>query len=131
MAPSRLPRLSPSELEIMNTVWSAGEATINEVMAQINGPRKTPVRRTTIQVQMARLERKGWLTHREHGKTYHYHATRAKGDAASEIVADLNNRVFRGSCVDLVTSLFERTKVSRDDIARLRKLIDSQAKRLK
>ena len=74
MAKKRDRKLSPANLEIMKVVWEKGEVTINEVVAVINARRKNKIRRTTVQVQMNRLEDYGWLKHTERGRTYVYTA---------------------------------------------------------
>lgn len=56
-----LPRLTPSEFEIMDAIWNAAEMTVTEVMKQINAFSERALSRSTIQVQIQRLAEKGWL----------------------------------------------------------------------
>ena len=90
-------KISPANLEIMKVVWETGEVTINEVVAVINAKRKNKIRRTTVQVQMNRLEDYGWLKHTEKGRTYIYAAVVEKQKTRREILEDIKNRVFGGS----------------------------------
>ena len=117
-------RLSDAQLEIMEVVWDRGEASIAEVLASVNGRRKKKLRRTTIQVQMNRLEKKGWLTHRVEGRTYRYEALRPREEALAAIADDVTHRVFGGSCADLVKCLHDHKKINASEIRRLRKLLD-------
>ena len=50
------PQLSETQLEIMNLIWSAGEATVGEVWKALARRRK--VARNTVLTLMERLEKK-------------------------------------------------------------------------
>jgi predicted transcriptional regulator len=116
--------LSAAQFDIMSVVWDRGEVTINQVLKAINEKRRKKLRRTTIQVQMSRLEKKGWLTHRTVGRTFCYRASRDREEALGMIAGDVTNRIFGGSCAELVKCLFDQNKISGDEIQRLRKVLD-------
>jgi BlaI family penicillinase repressor len=116
-------KLSPGNLEIMKVVWEKGEVTINDVMEAINAKRKNKIRRTTVQVQMNRLEDYGWLKHTEKGRTYVYTAVVEKQKTRREILEDIKNRVFGGSRAELVKCLIEDTEVTPEEIRELRELL--------
>lgn len=118
-----LPALAPSELEIMDVVWTLKEASINEVLERVNALRSSPLRRTTIQVQMQRLEQKGWLDHREDGRTFLYCACREQEETRATIADDMKERVFGGSAVELVRCLVDQKKISSAELNRLKKMI--------
>lgn len=123
MAKKRDRKLSPANLEIMKVVWEKGEVTINEVVAVINAKRKNKIRRTTVQVQMNRLEDYGWLKHTEKGRAYVYMAVVEKQKTRREILEDIKNRVFGGSRAELVKCLIEDTEVTPEEIKELRALL--------
>jgi len=116
-------KLSPANLEIMKVVWDKGEVTINDVVDAINAKRKNNIRRTTVQVQMNRLEEYGWLKHSEEGRTYVYSAVVEKQKTRREILEDIKNRVFGGSRAELVKCLIEDSDVSPEEIKELRDLL--------
>jgi predicted transcriptional regulator len=118
-----LRKLSPANLEIMKVVWDKGVVTINDVVEAINAKRKNKIRRTTIQVQMNRLEDYGWLKHTEEGRTYVYSAVAEKHKTRREILEDIKNRVFGGSRAELVKCLIEDSDVSPEEIKELRVLL--------
>lgn len=119
-------KLSPANLEIMKVVWEKGEGTVNDVAAAVNAKRKNPVRRTTIQVQMNRLEDYGWLKHREEGRTFIYSAAAEKHKTRREILEDIKNRVFGGSRAELVKCLIEDENVTPKEIKELRDLLKNK-----
>ena len=119
MEPVNSTPLSAAQLDIMAVVWDRGEATINQVLNAINERRRKKLKRTTIQVQMARLEKKGWLTHTTRGRTFYYRALRERDEALAMIAGDVTNRVFGGSCAELVKCLFDQEKISEEEIQHL------------
>ena len=115
--------LSPANLEIMKVIWEKGEVTVNKVFDTINSRRGKKLRRTTIQVQMNRLESYGWLTHREEGRTFYYSAVRERQAAHKDILEDVKNRVFGGSRAELVRCLLKDEDVTAEEARELRRLI--------
>lgn len=126
MKKTELPKLTPSEFEIMNAVWQAGELTVTGIMNAVNTTRQKKLIRSTIQVQVNRLEEKGWLAHREDGNKFLFRTTMPREEALTAIVRDLNERVFGGSCVELVKSLFNHSAISPEEIKKLRELINNR-----
>ena len=120
----KLPKLTPAEFEIMNAVWESGELTITEIMDRINAAHRRNLKRSTIQVQVVRLEGKGWLIHREESNKFIFKATTQRQQASAAIAVDIGERVFGGSCVELVKAFFSKSKVTPEEIKRLRELID-------
>jgi predicted transcriptional regulator len=116
-------KLSPANLEIMKVVWEKRDVTINDVVKAINAKRKNKIRRTTVQVQMNRLEDYGWLKHSEQGRTYVYSANVEKQKTLREILEDIKNRVFGGSRAELIKCLIEDVDVTPEEIKELRALL--------
>jgi BlaI family transcriptional regulator, penicillinase repressor len=122
--PEKLPKLTDPEFEIMKIVWERGKVTINEVLETINSRKKRNLRRTTIQVQMKRLEEKGWLIHQEEGRNFLYESTRGREEVSREITSDIKRRIFDGSYANLVKALFQGSDITGDEIKRIRKILD-------
>jgi len=116
-------KLSPANLEIMKIVWEKGDVTVNDVVEAVNAKRKNKIRRTTVQVQMNRLEDYGWLKHTEKGRTYVYSAVVEKQKTRREILEDIKNRVFGGSRAELVKCLMEDAGITPEEIGELRELL--------
>ena len=112
----------------MKIVWRLGEASVNDVFEAINTHRKDKLRRTTIQVQINRLEEYGWLKHREVGRTHYFRAVRGKEKTERDIIIDIKNRVFSGSRMDLVKSLLDDSDLKPEEIQELRDLLNEYEK---
>ena len=122
---NKLPKLTPSEFEIMDAIWSEKELSVTEIMNAVNSKSGKKFARSTIQVQVGRLEEKGWLAHHEDGNKFLLFATVPREDASMSIVKDVNERIFGGSCVELVKSLLNgREKISPEEISKIRSIID-------
>ena len=63
-----LPDLSPAQREIMVIVWDRGEVSAREVREALS--KKRDVSRNTVRTLIERMEAKGWITHREDGRTH-------------------------------------------------------------
>ena len=124
MATETLPRLTPAEFDIMDVVWNAGELTVTEILQKVNKLNNRNLKRATIQVQVGRLEEKGWLKHYEEGNKFIFAATVPRSEASAFIAYDIGQRVFGGSCVELVKAFFSKSEISPDEIKQLRELID-------
>lgn len=108
----------------MDVIWSGGELSTAEIVNRVNSNKEKKLKRTTIQVQVTRLEEKGWLTHSGQGKKFLYSATVPRGEASAAITADIKERIFGGSCIELVKSLFSGSNITSDEVKKLRELID-------
>ena len=122
---NELPRLSPKETIIMNIVWEKGTTTIREVWEEMLRKSNNMVSRTTVQVQMSRLELKGWLEKEQEGATYMYKSTRPPLEGQKKAVKDFTGRLFDSSISKLVKCFTAGEKISDDELSRLRDLVDN------
>ncbi len=104
--------LSDESLEVMREIWSRPEASVNDVWKALNASRRKKVRRTTVQVQMTRLERYGWLSRRKTGREYVYTALYDKEETVGDLLSSLARRLYGGSFVDLARLLHARAGFS-------------------
>ena len=118
--------LSAAQMEMMEVVWDRGEATVGEIW-KILSERRT-IARNTVQTTVVRLEQRGWLRHREDGGAFIYAAAHPRRAAVKGLVTRLADTAFEGSISGLVMALLENHKLSPDEAARLRELIDRSEK---
>ena len=115
--------LTDSQREIMEIVWQRSEVTVSEVREALVSTRN--VARNTIQTLVVRLEEKGWLTHREDGRTFIYSAARPKSVSLGAKVVQMIDRLFAGSPEEMVTALIQYRGLSADESERIRAMIDA------
>jgi len=97
--------LSDESLDVMREVWARPEASVNTVWAALNSTRRKKVRRSTIQVQMTRLERYGWLGRRKSGREFLYTARYGKEETVGDLLSSLARRLYGGSYIELIRLL--------------------------
>jgi predicted transcriptional regulator len=113
----------------MELVWTAGPegAAIGELWDTIGARR--PVLRTTVQNLVERLERRRWLRRRKIAGGYRYVATTTREQTARGLAEDFVDEFFAGSASELVMSLFGSTRLTREELARLRELVEARLAR--
>ena len=122
MAESDPTPLTKAQRDIMEVVWAAGEVTVTEVRDAL--AKKRELARNTIQTMMVRLDERGWLQHREQGRTFIYSAARPKTVSLGAKVSQMVDRLFAGSPEDLVNALIEYRGLSTDESERIRDMIE-------
>ena len=115
--------LTPAQREIMEVVWEQGEVTVSEVRDRLANRRD--LARNTVQTMIVRLEEKGWLKHREDGRTFIYSANRPRAFSLGAKVAQVVDRWFAGAAEEMMTALIEYRGLTKDEAQRIRKMVDS------
>ena len=119
---SNLPELSPAQREIMEIVWERAEVTATEVRHILSRTRK--VARNTVRTLIERMEDKGWLEHREEGRTFLYKAARPRHDTIGQKVREIVETVCGGSPETLVNALLDYRGLRPDELQRSRQILD-------
>jgi predicted transcriptional regulator len=126
MSRSRVHRLGDLQLQIMKVLWGHREATVADVHQAVLEDRDLAY--TTVATMLRKMEARGLVRHRLEGRSFVYRAAVA-ADAVSRGMADhLLDRLFEGSLADLVGHLLTHREVSREELARLEKLIAERKK---
>lgn len=118
----QLPQLSPAQREIMEIVWQLGEVSVSDVRAELS--KRRPVARNTVRTLLERMEEKGWLTHREEGRTYHYRAAQPRKATVGEKVIEVVEQLCGGSPETLVAALLDYRGLTKPELQRIRRLLD-------
>ena len=124
MAKKVMPSLSPTETEVLRTVWQLDKAAVQEVYE--NFPKKRKISFTTVQTLLRRLEKKGYLKHRVRGNANIYYAAVNMESVLKRTVNDFLERVFGGDPIPLMMYLAKHGKVTTQDIKKLIKLIEEE-----
>jgi predicted transcriptional regulator len=119
---SALPGLSQSQQEIMEIVWERGEVSAVEVREILS--KKRALAKNTVRTLLDRMEEKGWLKHREVGRTYLYSAVQPREASIGQKVLEVVEHVCGGSPEELVTALLDYRGLTADELKRIRALLD-------
>lgn len=119
-------RLGDLQLAIMKALWQRGECTVADVFAEISKERDLAY--TTIATMLRKMEARGLVHHRAEGRTFVYRAAIDADSVTSNMSGHLLDRLFEGSLADLVCHLLQTRDVSREELARIEKLIAERKK---
>ena len=117
-----LPGLSQSQREIMEIVWERGEVSAVEVRGILS--KKRDLAKNTVRTLLDRMEEKGWLKHREDGRTYLYSAAQPREASIGQKVLEVVEHVCGGSPEELVTALLDYRGLSPQELKRIRTMLD-------
>jgi BlaI family penicillinase repressor len=117
-----LSSLSQSQREIMEIVWDRGEVSASDVREVLAA--KRDLARNTVRTLLERMEVKGWLTHREEGRTYLYAAAQPREASIGQKVLEVVEHICGGSPETLVTALLDYRGLRPDELKRIRQLLD-------
>ncbi len=120
---SSLPGLSRSQREIMEIVWDRGEISAIEVR-EVLSAKKRDLAKNTVRTLLERMEAKGWLTHREDGRTFLYSAAQPREASIGQKVLEVVEHLCGGSPETLVTALLDYRGLRPEELKRIRQLLD-------
>ena len=120
--PSLVP-LGETEMDVLRVVWDAGEATVADVHARLSAAR--PLAYTTVLTVMRNLADKGYLSATRAGRQDRYRAARSPEAVRQSLLGGFLARVFDGDPAALVHTLVRAERLSDDDRAALRRLLDT------
>ena len=118
---AKSPRIGDVEMEILQIVWSRGEATVQDVLDEIL--RKRRVAYTSVMTMMRNLSDKGLLKHRSEGRSYVYSAAVNPRTIKRRVLRDTVEKVFGGSPVELIQNLVETEKLTEEEVRELKRII--------
>ena len=116
-----LPELTPAQGEIMEIIWDRGEVSASEVRRILSVTRT--VTRTTVRTLLERMEEKGWITHREEGRTFLYAAAQPRAATIGQKVREVVETICGGSAEALVTALLDYRGLDAGELARIRRML--------
>lgn len=116
-------RLGSLQRAVMEAVWELGEATVQQVRDRLPA-KKTPAYTTVLSV-MQKLERAGWLRHREAGRAYVYKPTRSRHEEGKRTLRNFVEQVFSGDRLLLFAHLLD-DELSAEELSSLKKMIDER-----
>ncbi len=110
------------ELDVMDVLWERGSGTVLEVRERIIDE----LAYTTVLTILRTLEEKGYVGHEAEGRAYRYYPLVERVQAQESHLRRLLKKLFSGSPELLVTQLVSDRDLPREEIERLRKLLDER-----
>ena len=113
--------LSPSEWRVMECLW-VGPKTLMELVRTLKD--SAGWAKSTVTTMVRRMEEKGLVGYETEGRAKVFRALLAREDASAVETDSLLERAFHGSVGLLVSSLADRSSLTRADIDELYAILD-------
>jgi predicted transcriptional regulator len=125
MSRKRAVVLTDHELRLMEVLWTKGSATVSEVTAALTPP---ILAYNTVLSTLRTLEQKGYVAHKEIGRSFTYRPLVERNDAAKSAVNHVLARFFKNSPNALAVSLLDDVPLREADRKEIRDLLERKAK---
>ncbi len=122
MARPKQPHPTPAELEVLQTLWDDGPATVREVMDRLNKVR--PRGYTSVMSLLDVMHEKGFLRRKAQGRAFVYSAKADQAKTLKKMVGDLLSRAFQGSSSALVSHLLDQASPDSEELKAIRQAIE-------
>lgn len=115
------PQPTPAELDLLRVLWLRGPSTVRDLHEAVD----REVGYTTVLKLLQIMTEKGLVT-RDATARSHVYAAAVSADATQRrLVADLLDRAFGGSRLDLVMQALSATPTTKEELRQIRELLDS------
>jgi BlaI family transcriptional regulator, penicillinase repressor len=113
--------ISEAESTVMDALWQASPMSAEEVCAALAGAQEW--QEATVKTLLNRLLNKGAIAAEKDGRRYLYRPLLRRDDYLRQQSSSLIDRLFEGRIAPLVSHFSAQRKLSADDVAELKKLI--------
>jgi BlaI family transcriptional regulator, penicillinase repressor len=113
---------TPSELEILQVLWSRGPSTVREIHDVLGKERDMGYTSALKFLQI--MTAKGLVTRTEEQRAHVYTATLPAEKTKQQFASDVLNRVFRGSASQLMQHVLSGRRGSKKEIEEIRRMLD-------
>ncbi len=118
-------QLSEVQLAFMRALWTRPGSSVTQVkhFLTTEGRQLAP---TTVSTQLGRLEKKGLVTHDVQGRQYLYRASVSEQQVQESVLTRVTDGLFGGDVTALVHHLLDPQRVSAEDLAEVKRLIEAR-----
>jgi BlaI family penicillinase repressor len=120
---------TPSELEILQVLWSRGPSTVREVHEILSATRQLGY--TSVLKIMQIMTTKGLVTRSETQRAHVYEAGEPAEKTKQQFAVDMMQRVFQGSASELMLHALAGRHSSKEELKELRSLLDEYERKQK
>jgi predicted transcriptional regulator len=112
-----------AELGILRVLWARGPSTVRDVAVEMGRAGSY----TTVLKLLQIMTEKRLVRRDEAARTHVYEAAATEDDTQRQLVGDLLHRAFDGAAGKLVLRALEDGKVTQDELAEIRRLLNKRA----
>jgi len=125
MPKADLPRPTEAELSILRVLWRRGPSTVRSVHEELDGDTGYTTALKLLQI----MTEKGLVRRDDAARSHVYEPAVPETTTQRQLLDDLVSRAFGGSAKSLVMQALAGQKPTRQEIAELRRLLDSLEER--
>ena len=114
--------LTKAEWTLMESLWERGRGTATDLQKMLAADQNWAY--STVKTMLDRMVDKGVVSYRRVGNVYEYTPKLRRNSAVGRVVDDVFDRVLEGTIAPLVSRLIENRRLSDDDVAQLREMLD-------
>ena len=118
------PSITEAEWRILQVLWDRAPASAEDVVARLSS--ETDWHPRTVKTLLHRLVRKKAVSFEKDGKRYLYSPRLSRSRCVREASLSFLARVFGGRAAPAIVHMVEEARLSREEIARLRRLLDEK-----
>lgn len=115
-------QISESEAKVMEALWDESPLTAEQVVSRLADSESWQA--ATVKTLLNRLLKKEAIEAETEGRRYLYRPLISRAEYVSQASRSLLDRLFGGKVAPLVSHFAEQRKLSKRDIAELRRLLD-------
>jgi BlaI family penicillinase repressor len=115
--------VSDAELEVLKVLWTAAPATVRDVVAAL-AQRRRRLAYNTVLTLLSRLREKGYVTADRRETAHLFRPLVTRDQLLGSTLSALADRLCDGTASPLVQALVRDQRLTADDIADLRRLLD-------
>ncbi|HEY7921557.1 MAG TPA: BlaI/MecI/CopY family transcriptional regulator [Vicinamibacteria bacterium] len=120
--------VTDAEREVLRVLWDQGPATIRALADELY-PGGSNSEYATVQKLLERLSDKGHVSRRADGRQHVWSAAVLREELVARRLRDTADELCNGSLTPLLTQLVSTARLTREELAELRRLVDRLARK--
>lgn len=117
--------LTSSEKYVMKAIWDAKEdIAFQDLLKRVKEQYGKDYARTTVATFLKNMEEKGFVSSYHIGRTAYIHAEKREEEYKKQFIQDNTDFWFDGSAGKVMAALFETQDITKDEISKMRKMLD-------
>jgi predicted transcriptional regulator len=121
--PRQAAEVTETELRILDVLWEHGPSIVRDIVEAVYGEHSQTLH-ATVKSLLSRLEAKGYVTHDDRHHAHRFSAKVERETLVGQQLQQLADSHFHGSLAPVLLSLVDRVKLSRQQRAAIREIID-------
>ncbi len=118
----KIKELTKAELQIMQLLWSLGNAYVNDLLEVMQEPKPAY---NTVSTIVRILEKKGFVAHKSYGKTHQYYPLIDRDTYLNSMMKGILNSFFSGSVSNMVSFLSKKEGISVEEVDKMMNIINN------